>query len=57
MLHYLIFAKDMLVKFLMSDFVEAITELEAKKAELDSQIKAASPKDAEGVDFHPEVTH
>ena len=37
-----------LVKFLMSDFVEAITELEAKKAELDSKIKAASPKDAEG---------
>ncbi|WP_041703325.1 type I restriction-modification system subunit M [Pseudogulbenkiania sp. NH8B] len=37
-----------LVKFLMSDFVEAITELEAKKAELDSQIKAVSPKDAEG---------
>ncbi|PLK49335.1 class I SAM-dependent DNA methyltransferase [Uliginosibacterium sp. TH139] len=36
-----------LVKFLMSDFVEAITELEAKKTELDSQIKAASPKDAE----------
>ena len=39
-----------LVKFLMSDFVEAINELEAKKAELDSQIKAASPKDAEGED-------
>ncbi|MEB2610949.1 class I SAM-dependent DNA methyltransferase [Burkholderia cenocepacia] len=39
-----------LVKFLMSDFVKAITELEAKKAELDSQIKAASPKDAEGED-------
>ncbi|MFQ2548196.1 N-6 DNA methylase [Aeromonas caviae] len=39
-----------LVKFLMSDFVEAITELEAKKAELDSQIKAASPKVAEGED-------
>lgn len=37
-----------LVKFLMSDFVEAINELEAKKAELDSLIKAASPKDAEG---------
>lgn len=37
-----------LVKFLMSDFVEAITELEAKKAELDSQIKVASPKEAEG---------
>lgn len=36
-----------LVKFLMSDFVDAINELEAKKAELDSQIKAASPKDAE----------
>jgi len=39
-----------LVKFLMSDFVEVITELEAKKAELDSQIKVASPKDAEGED-------
>jgi type I restriction enzyme M protein len=39
-----------LVKFLMSDFVQAITELEAKKAELDSQIKAAGPKDAEGED-------
>ena len=37
-----------LVKFLMSDFVEVITELEAKKAELDCRIKAASPKDAEG---------
>ena len=35
-----------LVKFLMSDFVGAITELEAKKAELDSQIKAADPKSA-----------
>jgi type I restriction enzyme M protein len=39
-----------LVKCLMSDFVEAITELEAKKAELDGQIKAASPKDAEAED-------
>ena len=37
-----------LVKFLMSDFVEAISLLEARKAELDSQIKAASPKEAEG---------
>jgi len=37
-----------LVKFLMSDFVEAITELEAKEAELGSKIKAASPKDADG---------
>ena len=38
----------------MSDFVEAITTLEAKKAELDSQIKVAEPKsakDAEGEDF------
>lgn len=39
-----------LVKFLMSDFVEAISELEAKKADLDSQIKAASPKGAEDED-------
>jgi type I restriction enzyme M protein len=39
-----------LVKFLMGDFVTAITDLEAKKAELDSRIKAASPKDAEGED-------
>jgi len=39
-----------LVKFLMSGFVEVITELEARKAELDSQIKAANPKDADGDD-------
>lgn len=39
-----------LVKFLMSDFVEAITELEAKRAELESQIKAASPKEKDGGD-------
>lgn len=39
-----------LVKFLMSDFVTDITELETKKAELDGQIKAASPKEAEGED-------
>jgi len=39
-----------LVKFLMSDFVEAITELDAKTAELDGQIKTASPKDAERED-------
>lgn len=45
-----------LVKFLMSDFVEAINELEAKKAELDGQIKAASPKDAEGEDGATEDT-
>ncbi|AGK47611.1 hsdM N-terminal domain protein [Burkholderia thailandensis MSMB121] len=36
-----------LVRFLMSDFVEAINELEVKRAELESQIKAAGPKEAE----------
>ena len=42
-----------LVRFLMGDFVDAINELEAKKVELDSQIKAADPKagsDGEGDD-------
>lgn len=39
-----------LVKFLMSDFVETLTELDAKKVELESQIKAASPKETEGDD-------
>lgn len=42
-----------LVRFLMSDFVDAITELEAKKAELESQIKAAAPakgEDGEGAE-------
>jgi len=37
-----------LVRFLMRDFVEAIAELEAKKAELDGQIKAATSKGGEG---------
>jgi type I restriction enzyme M protein len=37
-----------LVKFLMGSFVAEIEELEAKKAELDSQIKAATPKKSEG---------
>ncbi|CAD5366522.1 Type I restriction-modification system, DNA-methyltransferase subunit M [Rubrivivax sp. A210] len=32
-----------LVKFLMAEFVEALAELEARKAELDGQIKAATP--------------
>jgi len=32
-----------LVKFLLSDFVAGLAELEAKKAELESQIKAATP--------------
>jgi type I restriction enzyme M protein len=39
-----------LVKFLMSDFVGDIAELEAKKAELDSRIKAADPKAAKDSD-------
>lgn len=39
-----------LVRFLLSDFVDAINELEAKKAELDSQIKMAGPKPADGED-------
>ncbi len=39
-----------LVKFLLSDFVEAIEELEAKKAELDGLIKAAGPKNGDGED-------
>src|SRR5690606_33324629 len=39
-----------LVKFLMGDFVEAINELEARKAELDSQIKAVDPKSAKDAD-------
>lgn len=39
-----------LVRFLMGDFVDAIQALEAKKAELDSQIKAASPKSAADAD-------
>ena len=34
----------------MAGFIDALAELEARKAELDSQIKAASPKEAEGVD-------
>ncbi len=33
-----------LVRFLLGEFVEAIAALEANKAELDSQIKAADPK-------------
>jgi type I restriction enzyme M protein len=34
-----------LVKFLMGSFVEELAELEAKKAELDSQIKSATPNE------------
>ena len=33
-----------LVKFLMADFIAAMAELEARKAELDGQIKAAVPE-------------
>jgi type I restriction enzyme M protein len=39
-----------LVKFLMAEFVEALAELEARKAELDSQIKAATPDKGVGED-------
>ncbi|MDP3350697.1 MAG: class I SAM-dependent DNA methyltransferase [Hydrogenophaga sp.] len=39
-----------LVKFLMAEFVEALAELEARKTELDSQIKAAMPDKGAGED-------
>ena len=39
-----------LVKFLMAEFVEALAELEARKAELDSLIKAATPDKGAGED-------
>ncbi|MBK6471213.1 MAG: SAM-dependent DNA methyltransferase [Betaproteobacteria bacterium] len=39
-----------LVKFLMAEFVEALAELEARKAELDSQLKAATPDKGAGED-------
>ncbi len=39
-----------LIKFLMAGFVEALAELEARKAELDSQIKAATPDKGAGED-------
>lgn len=39
-----------LVRFLMGDFVEALAELEARKAELDNQIKAATPAKGVGED-------
>ncbi|CAN7620982.1 N-6 DNA methylase [Variovorax paradoxus] len=39
-----------LVKFLMANFVEALAELEARKAELDSQIKSATPDKSAGDD-------
>lgn len=52
-----------LVRFLMAGFVDALAELEARKAELDSQIKAATPDkgageegdDAEAGDDEPVV--
>jgi type I restriction enzyme M protein len=37
-----------LVQFLMAGFVEALAELEVRKAELDSQIKAATPAKSTG---------
>nr|WP_315198993.1 hypothetical protein [uncultured Aquabacterium sp.] len=36
-----------LVKFLMADFVQTMAEIDARKAELDSQIKAATPDKAD----------
>ena len=39
-----------MVRFLMAEFVEALAELEARKAELDSQIKAATPDKGAGED-------
>ncbi|MBP5061382.1 N-6 DNA methylase [Pseudomonas chlororaphis] len=39
-----------LVKFLLGDFVTGLAELEAKKAELDSQLKAAAPAKGEEAD-------
>lgn len=39
-----------LVGFLLGDFVKELAELEAKKAELDSQIKAATPSKGEDGD-------
>ncbi|MBI6953302.1 type I restriction-modification system subunit M [Pseudomonas sp. CCOS 191] len=39
-----------LVKFLLGDFVSEMAELEAKKAELDSQLKAASTTKSEETD-------
>lgn len=39
-----------LVKFLMSDFLDDLAKLEAEKADLDSQIKAAAPAKSEGDD-------
>ncbi len=37
-----------LVRFLMADFVESLADLEARKAELDGQIKAATPDTSAG---------
>ena len=37
-----------LVRFLMAEFIEALAGLEARKAELDSQIKATTPDKAAG---------
>ncbi|WP_278386267.1 type I restriction-modification system subunit M [Stutzerimonas kunmingensis] len=39
-----------LVKFLLGDFVACLAELEAKKAELDSQLKATAPAKGEDAD-------
>jgi type I restriction enzyme M protein len=45
-----------LVKFLLGDFVAGLAELEAKKAELDSQLKAAAPTKGEETDENDGAT-
>lgn len=44
-----------LVAFLMGDFVREIAELEARKAELDAQVKAATAKPEEGEEEEDEA--
>jgi type I restriction enzyme M protein len=44
-----------LVAFLMGDFVREIAELEARKAELDAQVKAATAKPEEGEEEEDDV--
>lgn len=45
-----------LVKFLLSDFLGAIQELESRKAEIEAQIKAASPSEIESEEGETEDT-
>jgi type I restriction enzyme M protein len=45
-----------LVRFLMNDFVEALAELEVRKAELDANLKAAAPQKSEDEDAAEELS-